>query len=184
MAYLYRHVRLDKNEPFYIGIGSDAGYRAKDKKKRNKIWKGIVEKTDYNIEILLDDLTWEQACEKEKEFINIYGRICNNSGCLSNLSLGGEGYLDPPKDVRKKISNAKLGNKNPMFGKEITIEHRNKLKESRKGKTPTPAKSLVNIITGEYYKNIHEAANYYKITHKALYKRLSRKSKKTPLKFI
>ena len=23
MAYLYRHIRLDKNEPFYIGIGSN-----------------------------------------------------------------------------------------------------------------------------------------------------------------
>ena len=26
MAYVYRHIRLDKNEPFYIGIGSDANY--------------------------------------------------------------------------------------------------------------------------------------------------------------
>lgn len=26
MAYLYRHIRLDKNEPFYIGIGSDSNY--------------------------------------------------------------------------------------------------------------------------------------------------------------
>jgi hypothetical protein len=23
MAYLYRYIRLDKNKPFYIGIGSD-----------------------------------------------------------------------------------------------------------------------------------------------------------------
>ena len=23
MAYVYQHVRLDTNEPFYIGIGSD-----------------------------------------------------------------------------------------------------------------------------------------------------------------
>jgi len=23
MAYVYRHIRLDKNEPFYIGIGSE-----------------------------------------------------------------------------------------------------------------------------------------------------------------
>jgi len=25
MAYLYRHIRLDNNEPFYIGIGNDQG---------------------------------------------------------------------------------------------------------------------------------------------------------------
>jgi hypothetical protein len=28
MAYVYRHIRLDKNEPFYIGIGS-GGYTFK-----------------------------------------------------------------------------------------------------------------------------------------------------------
>ena len=27
MAYLYRHIRLDKNEPFYIGIGSDTNFK-------------------------------------------------------------------------------------------------------------------------------------------------------------
>jgi hypothetical protein len=27
MAYLYRHIRHDKNEPFYIGIGSDNNYK-------------------------------------------------------------------------------------------------------------------------------------------------------------
>ena len=27
MAYLYRHIRLDTNEIFYIGIGSDINYK-------------------------------------------------------------------------------------------------------------------------------------------------------------
>lgn len=27
MAYVYRHIRLDKNQPFYIGIGSDTDGR-------------------------------------------------------------------------------------------------------------------------------------------------------------
>lgn len=50
MAYVYRHIRLDKNEPFYIGIGSDATYkRANTKKGRNEIWKRIVCKTTYDV---------------------------------------------------------------------------------------------------------------------------------------
>ena len=66
MAYVYRHIRLDKNEPFYIGIGSDATYqRANSKKGRNKIWNDIVSKTDYEVEILCDKLNWENACIKE-----------------------------------------------------------------------------------------------------------------------
>ena len=27
MAYVYRHVRVDKNQPFYIGIGTDNNYK-------------------------------------------------------------------------------------------------------------------------------------------------------------
>jgi hypothetical protein len=184
MAYLYRHIRLDINQPFYIGIGSDLGYRAKDNKKRNKIWKDIVAKTNYEIEILFDNITWKEACKKEIEFIQLYGRICNKSGCLANLSSGGEGYLDPPISVRLKLSDGKKGNKNPMFGKKFTKDHLNKLKNARVGKTPTPAKCLINLSTGKIYQNIHEAAKEFNITYKALYKRISRKSKKTPLKFL
>jgi len=63
MAYVYRHIRLDTNQPFYIGIGSDnTYYRANKKSQRNIHWKRVVAKTDYEVEIMLDDLTWEQAC--------------------------------------------------------------------------------------------------------------------------
>ena len=39
MAYVYMHIREDKNEPFYIGIGNDDnGYkRAYSKRNRNTI---------------------------------------------------------------------------------------------------------------------------------------------------
>lgn len=134
MAYLYRHIRLDKNEPFYIGISSDMGYRAKDYKKRNKIWKDIVNKTNYEIEILLDNLTWNEACVKEIEFIKLYGRICNNSGCLANLSEGGDGYLNPSDEVRNKLSISKMGINNPMYGKKFSDEYKKKLSDAKKGK--------------------------------------------------
>jgi hypothetical protein len=43
MAYLYRHIRLDKNVPFYVGIGkSDLNFnRAYSNKNRNTYWKNI-----------------------------------------------------------------------------------------------------------------------------------------------
>lgn len=134
MAYLYRHIRLDKNEPFYIGISSDTGYRAKDIKKRNKIWKGITAKSLYEIEILIDNLTWEEACIKEIEFIKLYGRICNSSGCLANLSAGGKGYLNPSLEVRNKLSILKIGVNNPNFGKKLTKEHSIKLINAATGR--------------------------------------------------
>jgi predicted GIY-YIG superfamily endonuclease len=89
---LYRHIRLDKNEPFYIGIGTlDRPY---SKHQRNRYWNYIVKKTDYNVEILLDGLTWEVACEKEKEFIKLYGRKDLGYGSLVNLTDGGDGTIN------------------------------------------------------------------------------------------
>lgn len=95
MAYVYRHIRLDKNQPFYIGIGKlDNNYvRSRAKYGRNKIWKSIVSITDYIIEIIFDDLTLEEALAKEVELIALYGRLCNNTGILANVSVGGTGVL-------------------------------------------------------------------------------------------
>jgi hypothetical protein len=135
MAYLYRHIRLDKNEPFYIGIGSNNNYkRAYDTYKRNKIWKDIVSKSLYEVEILLDDLTWEEVCIKEIEFIKLYGRKDLGNGTLSNLTDGGEGYLNPSNETRLKISNSKQGCNNPMYGKKISQIHKNKIANSNLGR--------------------------------------------------
>jgi len=94
MAYVYRHIRLDKNEPFYIGI-SKRKRRCNDGvgSNRNIIWKRIVNKTEYEVEIIMDDLSWEDAKKKEIEFIQLYGRIDLGTGILSNMTNGGEGRL-------------------------------------------------------------------------------------------
>jgi len=105
MAYLYRHIRLDKNEPFYIGIGSDDNYdRANSKNSRNPHWTNITNITDYEIDIMLEDLSWEQACKKEREFIAFYGRKDLGLGTLSNLTDGGEGLSNPSNDTIETIS--------------------------------------------------------------------------------
>jgi hypothetical protein len=114
MAYLYRHIRLDKNEPFYIGIGDNDGNnykRAFSKQDRNKHWRNIVAQTPYEIEILLDDLTWNEACSKEIEFIALYGRVDLNKGPLVNMTDGGEGQQGKIMSLEQKlkISQAKKG---------------------------------------------------------------------------
>lgn len=101
MHYLYRHIRLDTNQVFYIGVGTKTRqnmfltiksefYRAYDFKKRNIIWKRIAAKTNVRVEILFesDDLSFIQ--QKEKEFILIYGRLVNQTGLLANLAEGGD----------------------------------------------------------------------------------------------
>ena len=110
-GYLYRHIRLDKNEPFYIGIGfshnkyaREGLYRSKTKKGRNKIWKDIVNKSNYEIEILLEDLQLDKLMEKEIEFIKLYGRIDQKTGTLANMTNGGQGTLGSKHNLGKKHS--------------------------------------------------------------------------------
>jgi hypothetical protein len=119
MAYVYRHIRLDKNEPFYIGIGSDEKnyLRAKNKHSRNKFWKNIVSKTDYEIEIILDNVTLDEAVQKEIEFIALYKRRLDG-GTLVNLTSGGEGQSGFTKDEEERLRIKKRAIKrwaNPAF---------------------------------------------------------------------
>jgi hypothetical protein len=121
MAYLYRHIRLDKNEPFYIGIGSDSNYnRAYEIKKdrRNIVWSRIASKSEIEVEIMLDGLSWDNACEKEIEFIKLYGRK-DGGGILANLTDGGDGTLGliVSEKTRKENSERHSGKNNPMYGK-------------------------------------------------------------------
>lgn len=130
MPYVYRHIRLDKNEPFYIGIGSKEGfYRAYEKRKRNKIWNDITSKSDYSVDILFEDISWEDACKKEIEFIKLYGRINNKTGVLCNLTDGGDGIYGVVRSVehREKLRIANTG-------KIVSQETREKLRKANLGK--------------------------------------------------
>ena len=109
MTYLYRHIRLDKNEPFYIGIGTDNKFqRANSKENRNKFWHRIVNKTKYEVEILFFDLTRDEAKIKEIEFIKLYGKKINKTGCLSNITDGGDGNSGNKhtEEAKRKIGEA------------------------------------------------------------------------------
>lgn len=89
---VYRHRRLDTNEIFYIGIGNIK--RPYSKEIRNNLWEKIIKKSDYSIEIIAEDLNKELAIELEIFLIKQYGRKDLKTGCLSNLTDGGEGLAN------------------------------------------------------------------------------------------
>lgn len=188
MAYIYRHIRLDKNEPFYIGIGSDDNYkRAYSEKNRNKYWKNIIGATKYEVEVMLDDLTWKEVCEKEKEFIALYGRKDQNKGPLCNYTDGGEGVLGliVSQESREKMRKAQTGKihspeqiakraakmsgaGNPWYGKTFSEEYKQKLSAAKKGKKrdvevmkrlhKSIQKQVIDLATGKVYESIDNLA--------------------------
>lgn len=120
--YVYQHIRKDKNEVFYIGIGNKKNFSRVfefRKDKRNEIWCKIFSKTKIEVEILFSDLTKEDVSLKEKELIKKYGRMDLNEGTLCNMTDGGDGIWNCKRsdDTKKILIEQKKGNKNPQYGK-------------------------------------------------------------------
>lgn len=111
--YVYRHIRLDKNEVFYIGIGTKNSNaeahkarfpRAFEKSNRNPHWLNVIKKTEYEVEILFQSCSIERIQNKEMEFIQLYGRRDLNTGTLVNRSPGGEGIAVVKKTGKYKVN--------------------------------------------------------------------------------
>ncbi len=119
MAYIYKHIRKDTNEVFYIGIGKSKN-RIKSKDNRNNHWHNIVKKVGFNYEIIEDNLTWEEACELEKYWIKFYGRRDLNEGKLVNMTDGGDGTINFSQEVIEKIRKSAIGRK-------LSEEHKRKI---------------------------------------------------------
>jgi len=173
MGYLYRHIRLDKNEIFYIGIGgfnknekANSYKRAYTKLNRNKYWTYITDKTEYTVEIILDYIDFIQACNKEKEFIKLYGRKNLGTGTLCNLTNGGDGnrgllFTEEHKrkisksvkgfkhtnETKEKMSNLKKGKISNRKGEILSEKTKNKISESNKGKKRT--QEFINNLKGK-----------------------------------
>jgi len=102
--YVYGHYIPGSEVPFYIGKGR--GKRARDISNRNKWWHNIKKKHGYEIKYLYESMSPELACEKEKELIKQYGRRDIGTGCLVNLTEGGDGTGGQlfTKEYRQKLS--------------------------------------------------------------------------------
>lgn len=111
---VYAHVDPRTELPFYIGKGTLE--RANDFRRRSNFHKKVSEKIfscgmKPLVRILHDNLTEDQAFEKEQIEISFYGRRNNGTGILVNLTDGGEGpsgFLHS-EDAKIRIGAAKRG---------------------------------------------------------------------------
>jgi len=134
MAIVYEHLRNDTNEVFYVGIGA-AKKRAYSDFGRSAHWYNIVNEVGHTVNIIHNDVSREETCEIEILLIKKYGRKDLGTGNLINKTNGGKGNYGTIVSIktRQKMSEARKGEKNPMFGKTISEEHKQKISETHKG---------------------------------------------------
>ena len=185
---VYRHIRTDKNEPFYIGIGKNIS-RAYSKKNRNKYWYNIVSKVNFEIEILFEGVSWEFAKKKEKEFIALYGRRDLSNGTLCNMTDGGDGCAGNKmsEEARNKIREARKGKKRS----KQTIERirqghiGNKHSEETKNKMSiAKSKKVLHIKSGNIYKSLKCACKELHLNYNTELSRIHNNSNKLQFKYI
>lgn len=168
MAIVYRHSKNNNNnEVFYIGIGEDEG-RAYKSNGRTKYWNNIVNKYGYIIEILITNISYDEAKIIEIGLIEYYGRRDLGTGILVNLTEGGDGSVgfkhseetksllskkgkgriawnkgvSPSEKTKEKISKKLIGNNNGT-GYNHTEKTKEKISNSKKDKFPS--KKIIEI---------------------------------------
>ena len=116
---------------FYVGVGGE--YRPTAFQSRSKFWRRYVKKHCVSgkpeVKIWAKELTWEKACAMEKQWIALYGRRDLGTGCLVNLTDGGEGAIGllHSEEAKLKMSLAKKG-------KPRSEETKRKMSLAKKGK--------------------------------------------------
>ena len=143
MAIVYVHRREIDNTPFYVGIGNSLkrAYNFNNS-QRNDYWYRTYKKYGVIVEIVENDVSFEQAKELEVFLIDLIG-LSN----LTNMTLGGEGMLGfvfseeskkkmsasgknriTTDETKKRISAAGLGRKHSVKSKELIAKaHRKKV---------------------------------------------------------
>jgi hypothetical protein len=152
--YTYAYLREDKT-PYYIGKGK--GNRLY--KKGSRVFAPPKDKS--RIIFLKQNLTEEEAFKHEIYMIDVFGRKDLGTGILYNRTDGGDGVSGAIRsdETRKRMSEAKIGENHPMYGKTLSEETKIKMSEAQKGNTKRLGKTHseeTKIKMSEAHKNPSE----------------------------
>ena len=202
MSIVYRHRRLDTFKVFYIGIGKTEK-RAYSKKNRNKWWKNIILKTEYSVEIIIEDISWKEAQEVEVLLISEYGRRDLGLGNLVNLTNGGEGtqgiivsdktkqnmsisatgrkHSEESKE-KNRIASSNVSEETKLKrylknkGKKRTFEQAKRISDAKTDKITKNSIIILDILTGVFYISLAQVCRIYDIPRGQLLGKLKGRS--------
>jgi hypothetical protein len=130
--YVYVHKDCASGEVFYVGKGH--GQRAWKTKCRNSKWESKVTSLSdgWQVEIVQDDLSENEAFDLEISLIQKYGGPQALGGKLTNEALGGESSLEihlgfqfDDNDWSKAYFDARLFNQLPREKEEALVNEYN-----------------------------------------------------------
>ena len=125
--YVYRHIRLDTGEPFYVGKGS--GRRAYDMRwARNKRHRAIQGVSEVKSQIIEDGLSEQEAFALEIEMIAVYKCL---GYCSTNFTVGGTGGAT--RTGKKHTEETKRKISVTLQGKKHTALRRRRQREAKLG---------------------------------------------------
>lgn len=154
---IYAHINK-VNGKIYVGqtklsVTERWGLNGQRYKRCSKIENAINKYGWDNFEhiVVMENLSKEMADIIEQQLILKYDTIKNGY----NLTSGGSKEFNRSKESLKKYREAKLGNKNPFYGKKHPKELKEKIRESSIGKH---SKRVINLNTKIIYNSLQDAS--------------------------
>lgn len=153
MTYAVYHIAISDNlYGGYVGITKNLELRFSqhgwNRKQSNAHLRNALKKYGDKVKFLViaQNVTFEVAKQIElllRPWPNIGWNICKGGG----VPPSPKGKLRSD-EYRRNIAAAKMGDKNPMFGKKITFSetHRKRLSEAAKGRTNLHLKDVKRIV--------------------------------------
>jgi len=142
--YVYAYIDPRDGTPFYIGKGKgnrDQQHLFPSKMKQrqflyNKLRKLIAQGICPEVRRICENLSEEEALHYESFFIHALGRRNLGTGCLCNLTNGGDGPFGVvvSEETRRKLSRVWKGRTREPFSES----HRRKLSQARAGVSRGP----------------------------------------------
>ena len=176
--YVYEWIRLDTNEPFYVGKGKGKGNRCyRLTRKNNHHFNNIVKSIPTAVNILHDNLEEQIAYDLECYYIWLYRDEIGYDLC--NMNDGGEGCALCGKN-NPMYNSHRYGENAPMYGKHHSVEAKKKMSENHanvkgknnprygkrylvEGKNNPRARSVICLTTKKIFFTAKEGGEYYRI---------------------
>lgn len=156
--YVYEWYNIDTQEVFYVGKGS--GKRYQSTQGRNTLFQEYIKNNKTDVRIVYDNLTEEEAFQKELELYEKYYQIGQSQCNLAKPGKGGchfvwteemKEYWSENNPMKEEKQRQRMRENNPMKNKEIAMKN-------------GQAHKIAVIIGNKEYDGLIDAAKQYNTT--------------------